>query len=232
MKKIIFISAFFGFSLASNAQVTFTPEVGYNLMKFDGYQYDPVANERHKINYDWRFTPRAGIAIDFPFGNSGFSIETGLYFTMRESQFSQENDTMRSKVINTFKYVELPLSLKYSWTISENSGKLFVQATSFSSYGIGGESLSEITTLVPVIKKFKTPSKIDYKDENNIYNQFETGVYFGIGYQFPWGMQVRGMYGRSLSNISKIENNYYSSGNMFNLSIGYVLNRRIPGRFY
>ncbi|HRP90400.1 MAG TPA: porin family protein [Edaphocola sp.] len=232
MKKLFIVAAILGLGYGAKAQITFTPEVGYNINKFEGYNYNPTLNERTNINYAWRLNPRAGIAMDIPIGDGGFSIEPGVYYNIKSASYSEESKTMKLKTIQTFNFVEMPINLKFSWEVSQYTGKLFVQASPYISYALSGETIADTAILQPIAHKKKGVHKTDLESDLTIYKRMDYGANFGVGYQFSWGLQVRAIYGRSLSNMLTLENKFYSPGNMFNLSIGYVLNRKIPGRFY
>lgn len=232
MKKLFSIACFITAASASYAQVTVTPEVGGNLNKFFGFQYDPIANEQHTANYDWMASPRFGVGIDIPIGDKGFSIEPALNYSTRTSRLSQDTDEFFSSTTTAFSFIELPVNLKYSWTIRRYTGKLFVQAAPYMAYGIGANTVRKDVTKIPLLVTEETTSTEEWGSESWQYKPLDYGAYVGIGYQFQWGLQARANYGISFANLSNYPNVVMNPGSVFSLTVGYVFGRKIAGRFY
>jgi hypothetical protein len=232
MKKIFSIACLLSVAAATNAQVTFTPEIGYSLNKFFGFNYNPIVNEQYTKNFDWIGSPRAGISFDIPIGENGFSIEPGLYYSIRSSKTVVDDEAFKTTTIQRLNYAELPVHLKYSWSVANYTGKLFLHVAPYVGYGISGKGTLTNITKKPNYLVEETNSDIKFGKEMVQPKPLDYGMYVGTGYQFQWGLQVRAMYGISFANMSNYANEVINPGSVFNISVGYVLGRKLPGRFY
>lgn len=231
-RSIVLLASLFGVSLSSIAQVTVTPEVGYNLGKFYGFTYDPANNIQYTENYDWMWSPRAGIAFDIPLGKKGFSFEPGLYFNVRTSRVTTDIDAYKETVTARQNYVELPINLKYSWEVARYTGKFMVQLSPYVAYGVAGEVTRKKIQKLPTYYTTTESYELEWGSGMNQLKALDYGAYVGFGYQLQMGLQIRTIYGLSFANFSNLPNTVASPGSVFNLSVGYVLGRRLPGRFY
>lgn len=245
-KALLLLSSFVGLNLSSSAQITVTPEVGFLNWKFDGYYQDFVTGHRVNDNYDWEISPRFGIAVDIPFGESGFSIEPGVYYTTRkfstnDSIFTVVNETpyVTSTLISRFDYrwgnIEMPINLKYSWPIGRYSGKLFFHLSPYVSYNFLGKVEGNVKVSNNITGGISRDVDTTFKfgsDGGSGIKALDYGVYGGVGYQFQMGLQVRMFYGAGIANFSANDNRVLRHGGLFGVSVGYVLGRKIPGRFY
>lgn len=233
MKKVLTIACFMPVAAAAQAQVTVTPEFGGNLSKFFGYTYDADANERHTTYYDWMLGPKAGIGIDIPIGSNGFSIEPMVNYSVRTSRLTHDTEDSLLQTTTAFSFVEVPINLKYSWSIKRYTGKLFVQAAPYVAYGLQGKSKYVETVKKPLHSTTETTGDVVWGDsEPHEFRNLDYGAYFGIGYQFEWGLQIRANYGLSLGNMSNVTDAKYNPGSVFNFTVGYVFGRKKAGRFY
>ncbi len=232
MKKLFSIACLISVTAASNAQVTVTPEVGGNINKFFGFQYDPIANEQNTTNFDWMANLRFGVGIDIPIGDKGFSIEPALNYSSRTARLTHDTEEFFTSTTSNLSFIELPINLKYSWSVRRYTGKLFVQAAPYVAYGISGTDVRKDVTKIPLLTTEETSSSVEWGSESWQYKPLDYGAYVGIGYQFQWGLQVRTNYGVSFSNLSNYSNTVVNPGSVFSITVGYVFGRKIPGRFY
>lgn len=232
MKKLFSIACLISVAAASQAQVTVTPEVGINLNKFFGFQYDPIANEQNTTNFDWMASPRFGIGIDIPIGDKGFSVEPAVNFSSRTARLTHDTETHFTSTTTMLNFIEVPVNLKYSWSVRRYTGKLMVQAAPYVAYGISGTETRKDVTKIPLLTTEENSSTVEFGKETWQTKQLDYGAYVGIGYQFQWGLQVRTNFGVSFANLSNYSNTVVNPGSVFSFTVGYVFGRKIPGRFY
>ncbi|WP_158605952.1 porin family protein [Taibaiella sp. KBW10] len=230
-KSLLFLAILSGLAAHTYAQVTVTPEFGFLTTKFSAYTTDN--GMRNSLNYDWQIGPRGGIAFDIPIGSKGFSVEPGLFYNSKMIRVVDENSMMRSDLKMSMSNAELPINLKYSWSIREYTGKLFVFATPYVSYSFSGRRTGDITVKQPTVSIKQIDDKINFKSgATQELKPLDYGAYVGFGYQFQMGFQLKMTYGVGMSNLSVVPGASLKSSSMFGLSAGFVLGRKIAGRFY
>lgn len=230
-KRLLFVAALLGTTAYTHAQVTVTPEFGFLTTKFSGYTTDN--GMRNSVNYDWQIGPRGGLAFDIPIGSKGFSFEPGLFYNSKMIRVVDENSMMRSDLKMSMSNVELPINLKYSWSVRQYTGKLFVFATPYVSYSFSGRRTGDITIKQPSVSIRTVDDKINFSSgATQELKPLDYGAYVGFGYQFQMGLQLKMMYGVGMGNLSVVPAASLKSSSMFGLSAGFVLGRKMPGRFY
>ena len=95
-----------------------------------------------------------------------------------------------SKVITTFNYLELPVSIRYGHRVG-SSGYWSAGFGPYISYGIGGNTKITSTTGTTKTKIFSGGG----------YKRFDGGITSGIEYLFPGGMSFGINYDHGLTNI-------------------------------
>lgn len=229
-KRLLLLAAVAGFAAQAQAQVTVTPEFGFLLTKYDAYT--TTNGMRNSINYDWRMGSRGGLSFDIPIGEKGFSIEPGIFYNSKNIHSVENTDISSSDMHFQINNAELPINLKYSWSVGQYTGKLFVLVSPYVSYSFSGRKNGELTIKQPLMTT-QIDDAINFKSgTTQELKPLDYGAYVGFGYQFQMGLQFKMIYGTGLSNISVVPDASLKSGSMFGFSIGYVLGRRIPGRFY
>lgn len=230
-KRLLLLAAAAGIAIQTQAQVTVTPEFGFLLTKPTGYSTDN--GMRNTVNYDWGAGIRGGLSLDIPLGSKGFSFEPGLFFNTKNRHLVESTDAYSNDLHISMNYAELPINLKYSWEVGQYQGKLFVHVTPYVAYAVSGRQTGNMTIKKPFEMTTTIDQPINFKSgSGQEMKPLDYGAYAAFGYQFQMGLQLKMFYGTGLANTSVVEGSGYRNGAMFGVSAGFVMGRRLPGRFY
>jgi hypothetical protein len=230
-KRLLLLTAAAGITLQTQAQVTVTPEFGFLLTKPTGYTTDN--GMRNTTNYDWSMGVRGGFSFDIPIGSKGISFEPGLFYNSKNRHQVENSDISAIDMRFSVNNAELPINLKYSWEVGQYKGKLFVHVSPYVSYSFSGRKSGDITIKKPMAITTSIDQPINFKSgTSQEMKPLDYGVYAAFGYQFQMGLQLKMFYGTGLANTSVIDGMGYRNGAMFGISAGFVLGRKLPGRFY
>lgn len=205
MKKVsMLLSGLLLIGVSSFAQMSIDPEVGMNFnnlrTKIDGG--DPYSDDA-KIG----FSAGAGLKINL---SEGFYIKPGLYYNM----LSSETEVLGLTTESSYHYLQLPVNLGYELALNRgDAGYVFAEAGPYAGYALSGKS------------KIKSPlgdysADMTFGQEANEVNAFDWGFKFGIGYETPWNVFVKGGYTLGLGNLSNIDDVKTNHRN-WNVSLGY-----------
>lgn len=205
MKKVsmLFTGLLFA-GVTSFAQMSIDPEVGMNFnnirTKIDGA--DAVTDDA-KVG----FSAGAGLKINLA---DGFYVKPGLNYSLLSSQSEILSITTKS----TYHYLQLPVNLGYELALNQgNAGHVFAEAGPYLGYALSGKH--KVDSPLGSVEK-----DIEFGKENNETKPFDWGFKFGIGYETPWNIFVKGGYTLGLGNLSNVDNLKINQRN-WNVSIGY-----------
>lgn len=204
MKKIVLLAATAAIAQTGFSQISIDPEVGVNF-----------ANTRSKIGSGDAVTGDSKTAFS---GGIGVNIGLGGDFYLRPGVYYQG---LGSKgdiwgLVNTdmsLHYLRVPVNVGYNYTISKSAGSIFAEVGPYIGYAIAGQTKTEVGGL-------KVKSDIDFGSDNSEMNPLDFGVNFGLGYESPWGVYVKGGYGLGLASMSNVDDMKFTNNN-FNISLGY-----------
>jgi len=200
MKRLLLITAL-GVSftgIASAQEVTYGPEVGINLANVSG----------DLPNTDMKPGIKAGAVVNLPAGG-GFYIQPGLFF----SQKGYKTSILGIEAKTTINYIELPVNVLYRLDLG-NAGGIFASAGMYAAFATNGK-----------VKSGDLSHDIDFGGDAGEMKRFDYGANFGLGYETPWGVYVRGQYGLGLANLSN-DDDFKMKNNTIQITLGYLFGNR------
>lgn len=178
--KSIFLSVSFALILCagvSQAQsLKFGPVAGVNFSKYSG---EDVDNANLKTGF------QLGLAGEFKL--SAFGVESGIYYTSKGSQTTEEGELpligtpYSSKVSNTTSYIEIPVLAKIHGPLGLN-----IFAGPQASFLLANKTYTEYTL-----------GNTTTEDENSStdgFNTFDASLVVGLGLDLPMGLTARASY--------------------------------------
>jgi|GEM_PF-5060774 len=211
MKKIPFIALFiFVITGVVNAQFSFGPEAGINISTIkiktnSGSGYYSVPSQSTIVGF------KGGGLIDCSFGsNSSFHFQSGVFFSSEGSGFGNG----QTLVVN---YLQIPANLviKFSTGTDDN---IFIGIGPFAGAVVGGTVTSTGTTHKI---KFGSDPNSDQVESN------DWGLGFQVGYQFGFGLLLRGQYQTSGTSVIPNENSDIAGFNhVFSITTGLLIGGR------
>jgi hypothetical protein len=207
MKKLILAATITAIAAGSVTaqELTFGPEIGINLSNVSG----------DVPNTDMKLGLKVGGVVNIPAGG-GFYLQPGLFFHQKGYKTSAEILGVKSSGTTNFNYIELPVNILYRVDLG-NAGGIFASAGMYAAYAVSGKTKGELGTI-------KGEEKIKFGSEANELKPFDWGTNFGLGYETPWGVYVRGQYGLGFGNLSNTDN-FSVKNNSIQISVGYLLGR-------
>lgn len=204
MKKIVLLAATAAIAQTGFSQISVDPEVGVTF-----------ANTRFKtdgvdaVTGDSKTTFSGGIGVNIGLGGD-FYLRPGVYY----QGLGSKGDFLG--LVNTdmsLHYLRVPVNVGYNFNISKSAGSIFAEVGPYVGYAIAGQNKTEVAGL-------EKKTDIDFGSDNTEMNPLDFGVNFGLGYESPWGVYVKGGYGLGLSSLSNDKDVKWTNNN-FNISLGY-----------
>lgn len=203
MKKIVLLAATAAIAQTGFSQISIDPEVGVNFsntrLKLDGAD---------AVSGDARTGFSGGVGVNFGLGGD-FYLRPGIYY----QGMGSKSDVWGVETTTSLHYLRIPVNVGYNFNISKNAGSIFAEAGPYIGYAIGGQSKAEVLGV-------ETKTDVDFGSGNDQVNPLDYGVNFGLGYESPWGVYIKGGYGLGLATMSNIDDVRYTN-NHFNISLGY-----------
>lgn len=203
MKKLVLLGAGAFFAFNSFAQTSIDPEVGLN---FGNMRTKVGDNDAHTS--DAKMGLSAGAGIRFALTNNLY-LKPGIYYHM----LGGEESTLLGDAKTTVHSLRVPVNLGYQYPISSKAGAVFAEVGPYVGYALSGKNVAE--TLLGDVA-----SDIKYGSEVGETKPLDFGVNFGIGYETPWGVYVKGSYGMGLTTLSNVKD-VQSTMNNWNIGVGY-----------
>lgn len=203
MKKIVLLAATAAIAQTGFSQISIDPEVGVNF-----------SNTRLKAKGEDAVTGDAktgfsgGVGVNFGLGGD-FYLRPGVYY----QGLGSKSDVFGVETTTSLHYLRIPVNVGYNFNISKSAGSIFAEVGPYVGYAIGGQSKSELAGV-------EVKDDINFGTEVDEINPLDFGVNFGLGYESPWGVYIKGGYGLGLGNMSNIDDISYTN-NHFNISLGY-----------
>lgn len=204
MKKIVLLAATAAIAQTGFSQISIDPEVGVNF-----------ANSRFKMDGldaqtgDAKTTFSGGVGVNIGLGGD-FYLRPGVYY---QGLGSKSNFLGLVESDMSLHYLRIPVNVGYNYTIGKNAGSVFAEVGPYVGYAIAGQSKTELGGI-------SDKSDIDFGSDNDQMNPLDFGVNFGLGYESPWGVYIKGGYGLGLSSLSNNKDIKWTNNN-FNISLGY-----------
>lgn len=193
-------------STDSDKTVTLGARLGWNFASQAG---------KGSEAYDGRKGVAFGAAVDVNLIKS-FSINTGLYFTMKGSSIDEVmgiEQLMTGKTTYAVNFLELPIYASYHLRFTPESDLQIFAGPYFGVgvYGKRGEKVRDMNSYKEV--------KVNIFGKDNLgYKRFQTGIGLGASYTFSSHYVVGLQYQWGISDVGELMD---SQWNLFQLSIGY-----------
>lgn len=207
MKKVILAAAGALLATASFAQVSVDPEVGMNFSNLRTKLGDADATTN-----DARVGLKAGVGFNINL-NKGFYLKPGVYYT----QMGDTKEVLNVESTNTLHYLQIPVNLGYQYQFNGGkAGAVFAEAGPYIGYALGGQTKIESS-----LGEVKTD--YNFGTEVNETNPLDWGFNFGLGYETPWNVYIKGQYGLGLGNLSNVDD-VKVNNRAWGVSVGYKIN--------
>lgn len=210
MKKIFLgLIALTFLAVATQAQVTFAPRVGFNMANIGGDNADD-------------FKMKSGMQIG-AVANIGFSDALSLQPALLFSQKGTKEDWDDATIKMSLNYLELPINVVYGLNLGGNQLQFF--AGPYLGYGISGKISSDVEGFEDIDVQFISDA-IDADEDKAAVAPLDLGFNIGAGYKIN-NIQIQADYGLGLANINplydgKASENTNTNG-LIQLSVAYFL---------
>lgn len=187
--------------------VTIGARLGWNFASMAGKGSD---------YYDGRKGIALGAAVDVNLIKS-FSINTGLYFTMKGASREYEEPVgdilgVKTKDMFTINFLEIPVYASYHLRFTPDSD-FQIFAGPYFGYGIYGRYSKKHRDMEGLSK-----DKTNLFDAPNSYRRWQAGIGLGASYTFSDRYVIGMQYQWGVSDVGELMDNQW---NTFQLSIGY-----------
>lgn len=207
MKKVILLLTAVFVGQTGFSQVSIDPEVGINVSKM------PT-----KFGTTTPWTPKSIVGTHVGLGvhldlHNGIYVKPGIYYNRMGGEMNVLGVTSTTKL----NYINIPINLGYNYQISDKIGALFLEAGPQVGYALSGFTHAKgVLGFLGIDKK----TDISFGGKKSETNPFDWGFNFGLGYETPWGVYLKGTYGLGMNNISNDVNTEIKNDN-WNVSLGY-----------
>lgn len=206
MKKLALVVVTVLIAQAGFAQVTIDPEAGVNFSNLRTVIGDNDANTQ-----DATVGFSAGVGVNIPLSEALY-LKPGIYYERLGSEVEEAGVTSTTHL----QYLSVPVNLGYRLPIG-NAGAFFAEAGPYIGYALDGD------VTVESADKDDVTNDIEFGDGSDEINRLDWGFDFGVGYETPWGIYVKGSYGLGLGNLSNVSDVTTNNRN-WNVGIGYRIN--------
>ncbi len=203
MKKLALVLVCALVAQVGFAQITIDPEVGLNFAK-----ERVVVGDNDVTHSDAAVGFSGGVGVNIPLNSNGLYLKPGVYYQKLGGETAAAGVTTTTNL----HYLSVPANLGYRYQLGA-AGSIFAEAGPYVGYAVDGN------TEVEGGSKDETKD-ISFGDGVDEVNRFDWGFDFGIGYETPWGVYVKGGYNLGLGNLSNVEDVTATNRN-WNVGIGY-----------
>ncbi|MES2477823.1 MAG: porin family protein [Bacteroidota bacterium] len=202
MKRFfLLVSGFFALQNNASAQLSISPEAGYQMSKV---RYEIAGKEDNgDFKSGLRFGANLGLGV-----SDHLILQGGAFFSGKGGDINM----LGFDVSRTFNYIDIPVVLNYMTGVATGS-RFFIGAGPYWSYAIGGNNKALGT---------KTDVEIGSNAATDDIRPMDFGINANIGFLLSGGFYVRGMYAHGLTNIlpgGDSDNSMRNSS--LSLSLGY-----------
>lgn len=204
MKKVSILLASVMMSTVGFSQISIDPEVGIN---FSNIRTKVGDNDATSGDAAIGFKVGAGVNIDL---YKGLYLRPGVYYNM----FGDKLEVAGVTTTTTLHYLQIPVNLGYRYTFSPKAGGVFAEVGPYIGYALSGKNKIE------GLPGGEVKNDINFGDDATELNPLDFGINFGIGYESPWGVYIKGGYGLGLGNMANVDD-IKINNNVWNVSLGY-----------
>ncbi|MGV2451576.1 UNVERIFIED_CONTAM: porin family protein [Ralstonia mannitolilytica] len=208
-KQTVFLLLMLSEALTAQ-KISFSAEAGFGLSNVHTNETSGISNAS---GFNAGIFPRLQL-------NKKLWLQSGVFYAPKGAQktVSKENSIINTRRI--ISYFEVPAQVVYYFN-GEKPGGLFVSAGMYAALAVGGHTLKTITSIDKETEKSR--KDIVFGKDVNQVRRFDYGLSFGLGYQSPLGLYVRGQYELGLQNVV---NTKYVYNRSFQLMVGYIIKHR------
>lgn len=204
MKKAVLILAAAAVTGTGFSQVSIDPEAGLNIASI---RTKLGNNDASNSDSKTGFSVGAGVTLPI---YKGLYVKPGISYQM----LGGTTEILGVESATTMHYLRVPVNLGYSLKLSDKAGAIFAEAGPYIGMGLAGKTKVTGLSNITIEKDITFGSKVDET------KAFDWGFNFGLGYETPWGVYIKGCYGLGLGNMSNM-NNTTMTHNNWNIGVGY-----------
>lgn len=200
MKKLVLLATGALMTSTAFSQISIDPEIGVNF-----------SNRRFKLKdndattEDMKVGISGGVGVNFSIAKNVY-LRPGIYY---QNLGSKTTLPIVGESTTSLHYLRIPVNIGYNYVISDNAGAVFAEAGPYVGYAIAGQG-----------KIGDVKADIDFGTEVGETNPLDWGFNFGLGYESPWGIYLKGGYGLGLGNMTNVDDAKRTNTH-FNVSLGY-----------
>lgn len=205
MKKLVLLAAVVAIGHTGFSQISIDPEIGMN-----------ISNNRLKISdndaesFDSKIGISAGVGVTLGLTKNVY-LRPGIYY----QNLGNKTEAFGTTSTTNYHYLRVPVNIGYNYMISNSAGSVFVEAGPYVGYALAGKTKTELLGV-------EVKTDIEFGDGIGETKPFDWGFNFGLGYESPWDVYVKGGYGLGLGNLTNI-NDVKMSNRHFNIALGYKI---------
>ncbi|MDI9320831.1 MAG: porin family protein [Phycisphaerales bacterium] len=203
MKKTLLLAAATFISLKSSAQLSISPELGFQMYKLN----EKIAGTK----IDFKFKPGFKIGANATYAiNDKLSIDGALFYSVKGAKF----DESIAKATTNLNYLEIPFFVNYHFG-AKDKNHFFVGAGPYLAYCLSGKTKQDSES---------TKLEIGSDAEKDDVKPMDFGLNANVGYEMSNGLYLRAFYSLGLANTTPGGDGDNATKNMgFGLSAGYRL---------
>lgn len=201
MKKIIVILIATCATKSVSAQLSISPEIGYQMSKL---RYE-IAGDKNVSDFKsgLRFGANIGLGI-----SNHLIVQGGAFLSSKGG----ESNFLGANVSSRINYIDIPVFLNYMTGVATGN-RFFIGAGPYWAYAVGGNNK---------ISGKKSSLEIGSDAQNDDVKATDFGINANLGFLLSGGFYIKGMYAHGLTNIlpGGDQNNSIRNSSL-SLSLGY-----------
>ncbi|MBT2620585.1 porin family protein [Chryseobacterium sp. ISL-6] len=191
-------------------KVAFAPEIGVSLSNIHTNETKGTSNKSGLM---------LGVVANVQI-KKNFYLVPGLFFIQKGAQKTVLSETAEINITRTINYLELPVDALYRFSLRKGDG-IFLSTGMYVATPISGQSNKNILIYGGDIQK--ETKKMEFGNNANQVKRFDYGLCFGIGYENPLGIYIKGRYELGLQNVVNVKYLYNRS---VMVTLGYIIKHK------
>lgn len=222
MNKWLFAALFLFVSVAGFSQVSIGAQAG-GVLSSPSIKSTELFDQ--SIDAKSRFSWKAGLVFDIPFGEDGWRFMPELNYVNKGFDLDMSTSFLGQPVMikgnSNIGYLEIPLNVAYALELGDNN--LVIGAGPYVAYALTGKNNFEASVAGQIVTSDK--ESIDFGSDPGQIKPFDYGANLSVGYLLSGGIMFKANYNLGLANISNEGNGSSYKNNYFGLSIVYFFKR-------
>ncbi|CAA7194608.1 porin family protein [Chryseobacterium potabilaquae] len=211
MKNYFFTLIFMLPFVVTAQKITFAPEIGMNI---SNVHTDEIKGSSNKLGF------KGGGIVNIPLYHN-FYLQPGLFFSQKGAQKTLDKPTSTVNVKKNINYLELPVNIMYRYSLNK-SGALLLSTGGYMAVPLNGSV--HTTTTMNNGEVLKATRDIAFGNNDRQVKNFDYGLNFGMAYESPWGIYIKGQYELGLQNV--VNTTKYVKNRNFQITLGYIIGRK------